>query len=435
MNRETTARRTARPEAAAQCPRDGSVKTGFRAPARSAEELVFWNYADSRVATERTELPFSPLFSVVCGCVRERSMSPESISLARRRADELSGDAGVVEGPLQGYHHETYVFPLPGEQVRWKCREPRPGPLWFDRRCFASEEELLRALQGRVDGIPDLIQAGSAGLQRFIEGETLGALYGSGSEIPSSLAGQIVSLFGQLARVRPDSLIAKRTCTSDDRAAEGDTARFLERLVLFTEERVYLRNMPDFKGLFYDLGLDGASFGKLREHVSGLTRRPFCLLHADLHRENFVVDGAGRLWTIDWELAMFGDPLYDLATHLYLMRYPKDQERRMTERWCETVEDVAPGSSAGWEADLPKLLAYKRAQSVFTDVIRTALSLTEEPEVDEHLLVRAGGGLQQVLHAATEPLGIESPTVEDVTTSLEKWYFKSYTPVGGMRRP
>ncbi|MEU0435926.1 aminoglycoside phosphotransferase family protein [Streptomyces sp. NPDC006290] len=352
----------------------------------------------------------------------------------------MSGDAGAVEGPLQGYHHETYVFPLPGgaagaEPVRWKCREPRPGLLWFDRRCFASEEQLLRALVGRIEGIPDLIQAGPAGLQRFIEGQTLGALYGSGSEIPPSLFGQIVSLFGQLARVRPDSLTAERTCKSADRAAEGDTAGFLERLILFTEKQVYQENRADFEGVFEALGLGEASFANLRKHVSGLTGRPFCLLHADLHRENFVVDAERRLWTIDWELAMFGDPLYDLATHLYLMRYPKDQEELMTEQWCAAVESAAPGSSAGWEKDLPKLLAYKRAQSVFTDVIRTALSLVEEPRVDERLLVHVGGKIQKVLSAATKPLEIEVPTVEDVTASLEKWYYKHYDPIGSKRLP
>lgn len=334
----------------------------------------------------------------------------------------------MVEGPLHGYHHETYVVPLPvrpgeAEPVRWKCREPRPGLLWFDRRCFASEEELLRALQGRIEGIPDLIQAGSAGLQRFIEGETLGTLYGSGDGIPSSFLGQIVSLFGQLARVRPDSLTAERTCTSVYRAAEGDSDGFLERLILFTEEEVYQRNMPDFKGLFCDLGLDEASFGKLRECVSGLTRRPFHLLHADLHRENFVVDGMGRLWTIDWELAMFGDPLYDLATHLYLMRYPRDQEDLMVEQWRKAVESesVVPGGSDGWEKDLPKLLDFKRAQSVFTDVIRTALSLEEERTVDARLLARAGDRIRQVLSAATVPLGIKVPARESVTAALGRW--------------
>ncbi|MFD5815213.1 phosphotransferase family protein [Streptomyces sp. NPDC127038] len=333
----------------------------------------------------------------------------------------------AVEGPIRGYHHETYVCPLPGgtgkgERGRWKCREPLPGLLWFDRRCFASEEELLGALDGRITGIPELIRVGSTGLQRFIEGKTLGALYTSGSEIPSSFTDQIVSLFGQLARIGPDSLDAARTCTPADRPREGDSAGFLERLILFTEERVYRHNMPGFEVLFRGLGLDAVSFAPLRERASRLTDRPFCLLHADLHRENLVVDGEERLWTIDWELAMFGDPLYDLATHLYLMRYPADQESRLIEQWCEAVESVTPGSSAGWEADLPRLLAYKRAQSVFTDVIRTALSLTEERTVDEGLLVQAGDRLQKVLSAATEPLGIEAPTPESVTAALGRWW-------------
>ncbi len=353
-------------------------------------------------------------------------MAPGTTSLARERAVELSGDESLVEGPLQGYHHETYVIPLPAEvkgaeQGRWKCREPRPDPLWFDRRCFASEEQVLRALDGRIEGVPGLIQAGSASLQRFIEGTTLGALHGSGTEIPFALFEQIVALFRQLAGVKIGSLDVERTCVPEDRPADGNTAGFMERLIVFTEDGVYRRNMQD-EVLFRGLGLDGDPFGILRERVSGLTARPFCLLHADLHRENFVVDAERRLWTIDWELAMFGDPLYDLATHLYLMRYPADQERWMTKHWCEAVERVAPGSSAGWKADLPKLLAFKQAQSVFTDVIRTALSLEEVGgAVDGDLLDAAGDRILTVLAAGAEPLGSEVPPMEKVTTSLGEW--------------
>ncbi|MEU8793250.1 phosphotransferase [Streptomyces sp. NPDC048643] len=358
-------------------------------------------------------------------------MSAQSASPALLRAVAVSGDADVVEGPLHGYHHETYVFPLPGGaeaagQVRWKCREPRPDLLWFDRRCFASEEQLLRSLEGRIDGIPELIEAGSARLQRFVEGHTLGRLYGSGTEVPEPLVRQVIALFGQLAAIRPGSLSAERTCEPADRATEADSSGFLERLVLFTEERVYRQNLPRFAGLFRDLGLDEDSFKKLRKRVSGLTERPFCLLHADLHRENFVVDAENRLWTIDWELAMFGDPLYDLATHLYLMRYPADQERRVVRRWREVVDGVTPRSSAGYADDLPKLLAYKRAQSVFTDVIRTALTLTPGPAsgpvTDRESLDRAGRRIEKVLIAAEGPLEIDrTPVTQDIVLALEKW--------------
>ncbi|MFB7595672.1 phosphotransferase family protein [Streptomyces sp. NPDC056160] len=358
--------------------------------------------------------------------------SRELASGARLHAVEASGDPGRVEGPLQGYHHETYVFALAGESGalrpgRWKCREPRSDLLWFDRRCFVSEEQLLAALHGRIGRIPDLVRVGGIGLQRFIEGRTLGALCASGNAVPGGLFRQIVDLFGQLVEVTPGMLTVERRCESADRPADGDTAAFLERLVHFAEERVYARNLPVFGGLFADLRIDGEAFKRLRKHLKGLRERPFCLLHADLHRENFIVDAERRLWTIDWELAMFGDPLYDLATHLYLMRYPRGQARRMTEAWRRTAEAVRPGSSRGWEHDLPLLVDFKKAQSVFTDVIRTALSLAADagagPDPDWQHLAELGGKLHRVLVAAAFPLALESvPAPATVVAALARWH-------------
>jgi len=332
-----------------------------------------------------------------------------------------------VVGPLHGYHHETYVFPLPGGPgpdgaARWKCREPRSGLLWFDRRCFVSEDQLLRALQGRITRIPDLIRADDVVLQRFIEGHTLKSSGGAGRALPQSVVDQIVDLFREMAHVAPDSLDVERSCCDEDRAVDGDTDGFLERLIHFAEERVYRANLPVFGSLFEDLGLGEVSFKNLREHVSGLTPRPFCLLHADLHRENFVLDPQGRLWTIDWELAMFGDPLYDLATHLYLMRYPKKQEEALVRRWCATVEEVRPGSSHGRQQDLPKLLDFKRAQSVFTDVIRQSLSLFDEERPGVRALGRASMKVHEVLRAAALPLGLTLPPgPADIKAALSAW--------------
>ncbi|MFF8596776.1 phosphotransferase family protein [Streptomyces sp. NPDC015220] len=353
-------------------------------------------------------------------------MSPEPASPALRRAVGLSGDPDALEGPLRGYHHETYAFPLPGEAGaarpgRWKCREPRGDLLWFDRRCFRSEEQLLSALQGRITGIPELIEVGGIGLQRFIEGRTLGSLCGSGHPVPEELFRQITGLFGRLIAVAPGTIGAERRCEAADRPADGDTDAFLERLVHFAEERVYAANLAEFGALFADLGLDDEAFKRLRKHLKGLRERPFCLLHADLHRENFIVDADGRLWTIDWELAMLGDPLYDLATHLYLMRYPRRQESRMTRAWCRTAERVRPGSSCGWEHDLGLLIDFKKAQSVFTDVIRGALALGPDPDPDPVRLADTGARLSRTLAAAVVPLGLESaPGPRHVVAALAR---------------
>ncbi|WP_405554716.1 phosphotransferase [Streptomyces sp. NBC_01171] len=352
-------------------------------------------------------------------------MSPETVSIARLNAAEASGDDKVVEGPLQGYHHETYVFPLAGEAARrhpgrWKCREPRDGLLWFDRRCFASEERLLTALGDRVPRVPGLVEVGGMRLMRFIEGTTLGALHPSGSEVPEALCRQITELFGKLAAIGPDDVTAERRCAAEDRPADGDSDGFLERLVHFTEHRVHRRNLDRFERLFAELGLTETAFKHLRAQVHGLSRRPFCLLHADLHRENFIVDPVDRLWTIDWELAMVGDPLYDLATHLHLMRYPAAQAREIAARWHTTVRAVRPGSVRGWADDLAPLLAYKRAQSVFTDVIRSALAL-EGPAAPPAVVLAVK--LREILVRGARPLGLtDVPDAGRVATALTRWH-------------
>ncbi|WP_371598483.1 phosphotransferase [Streptomyces sp. NBC_00564] len=325
-------------------------------------------------------------------------MSPEAPEIPLRVA-AASAALDAVEGPLSGYHHETYVFPLLAEagtgfQGRWKCREPRANLLWFDRRCFESEERLLYDLQWRIDVVPEVARVGGVDLQRFIEGSTLGELHPSGEAVPGALFEQILGLFGQLGTVTASTLLVERRCEPQDRAEEGDSAGFLERLICFTEERVYEENLIAYEGLFADLGLDADAFRQLRKRVAVLRDRPFSLLHADLHRENFIVDPNGKLWAIDWELAMFGDPLYDLATHLYLMRYPQAQERLMIQRWCGIVEEIRPDSSQGWCDDLPRLFEFKKAQSVFTDVIREPQSLDVQGKLDRQRLRRAGWKLR-----------------------------------------
>ncbi|MGW3360485.1 phosphotransferase [Streptomyces bungoensis] len=363
-------------------------------------------------------------------------MSPETASTARLHAVEISRDARVVEGPLQGYHHETYVFPLHGEAGRlrpgrWKCREPRADLLWFDRRCFVSEEQLLKALRGRVQGIPEIVEIGGTGLQRFIEGRTLGSLCRSRTPVPEVFRHQILDLFRQLAAIAPGTIEVGRRCEAEDRPDDGDTEAFLERLVHFTEHQVYRPNLDRFGRLFLDLGLDGDAFKHLRKHVSGLRERPFCLLHADLHRENFIVDAGQRLWTIDWELAMVGDPLYDLATHLHLMRYPARQAQTMAEQWCAAVEEVRPGSGNGWRQDLGRLLGYKKAQSVFTDVIRTALTLDADQGTGRRGLAPAVTKLARILADAAAPLGLEAvPEPHRIVTALVRWHERH-----GTRRP
>ncbi|MFI9587163.1 phosphotransferase [Streptomyces sp. NPDC052236] len=337
-----------------------------------------------------------------------------------------------MEGPLKGYHHETYAFPLPDANggvgaVRWKCREPRPGILWFDRRSFASEAALIRALAGHVSSVPEIMEVDGIGLQRFIEGRTLGSYGQPGVPVAEPHMAQIARLFSELAAISPDVLPLDRQPSDagrvTEKAADGDSAGFAACLIRFTEERVYREQLPVYGRLFETLGVTEDGLLRLRERARSLTSRPFQLLHGDLHRENFIVDGDDRLWTIDWELAMFGDPLYDLGTHLHLMRYPAEQEAVVALRWRDTVEAVRPGSSRGWQEDLPYVLQFKRAQSVYTDVIRSALAVGGGRKLDRRLLPAASRKLHDVLGRAGTALGLTAvPSVRQIAKALTDWH-------------
>ncbi|MEU3461639.1 aminoglycoside phosphotransferase family protein [Streptomyces sp. NPDC006733] len=347
-----------------------------------------------------------------------------------------------VEGPFQGYHNVTYAVRLdPGSPLglgarRMKLREPRPGVFWFDLRVFRSEDQLLPVLQGRIPRIPLVTKIdGHASAISFIEGRTLGSLRGQGGStmVGPGFLDQIEELFRHLAAFDVAELPAtpQRPCRCALLRGDGSSTAFLRGVVHFTRKHVYAPHRKRFAQLLADLDVPEGVLGRFGRELPQLTRRPYRLLHGDLHRQNFIVDADGGLWTIDWELALVGDPLYDLATHLHLMRYPLPQEREVTLRWKRAVGEAA---ARGADEDLPHYRAYKRIQSVFTDVIRGATGL--DAALDHAQLRQVAATVWRTLRAAQEPLGLEKVVSRVVVeAAFEAWHRRHAAPVTGGRGP
>lgn len=80
------------------------------------------------------------------------------------------------------------------------------------------------------------------------------------------------------------------------------------------------------------------------------------LVHRDLRMENLLKDEKDSIWIIDWENAILGDPLYDLA--LFEIRYGKDT------LW----ENLAKGYKTETHKQAQKYLLYKIIALIgFTD--------------------------------------------------------------------
>ncbi|WP_367043409.1 HAD-IA family hydrolase [Streptomyces sp. Je 1-332] len=298
-----------------------------------------------------------------------------------------------------------------------KCRTPLAG-VEVVPRIWRSEAQLLSVVTRYLREVPRcLADFGDWSMHAYRAGQALSDVNPDGP-VDDELMSAFAEFFARTADVPEEELPPR----PEDWPQSGESRRFLDWLIDFTEEHVHRPNRQRFDTLFEAVGIkaDIVTNFKNDPHRPPLTSRPFCLLHTDVHRANVVID-RGELVVIDWELAIYGDPLHDLATHLVRMGYDKDEQRRMTSLWSEAMtraghEDMV----AGLDTDLGVYLDFEYAQSVFPDVMRAALALPPEPHENDY--VSASLKICRALRRAAEPLKlVDVPDEWQVVRALRDW--------------
>ncbi|MFE0174328.1 HAD family hydrolase [Streptomyces sp. NPDC059002] len=354
-------------------------------------------------------------------------------SLIRRLADAHRDrpDREVVAG----YHNINYVVPLGWSlalllrtmpfRARVKCRMPRDA-VEVVPRIWPSETELLAAVSRHLKEVPRCFRDfGDWSLHSYRAGRVLSELVPVGP-VGDPLLRSFAEFFARTAAVPEEELPPRPAGWPEP----GQSQRFLDWLIGFTEDRVHRPNRWRFGDLFEAVGIRADAMTAFRDDPGRppLTPRPFCLLHTDVHRANVVVDRK-QLAVIDWELAMYGDALHDLATHLVRMDYEKDEEARMRQFWAEEMERAGHADmTEGMADDLPVYVEFEYAQSVFPDVMRAALdllALPEEPAGEE--FAHAAWRVCRALRRAAEPLKLkEVPDEGRAERALRDWYDGPY---------
>ncbi|MFF1624045.1 phosphotransferase [Streptomyces sp. NPDC058272] len=330
----------------------------------------------------------------------------------------------------RGHHHLNYrVRPLTkGPSGLPECadgqsvtvREPIPSALPVVIRTWQDEAELLDRIRCFLPHVPRcLVKRGDLMILTYMDGVPLASICPDGKPVDSGLIAALAALLADMTQVRRQHL--PPLPPSWPRSSRSGRA-FLRTLAHAAEEQIRQRNWAEYGGLFAMLGIPEDALVRFAERVPTLIRRPFSLLHTDLHRGNVIVTSGAEppLVCVDWELASFGDPLHDLATHLVRMQYPDDQWPEVIEAWREAMCGRRSNAVDGLDRDLKHYLAFERAQSVYPDVMRAATSLGDS--YDQRDLDAATYAVHRALVAAEEPLRLKKvPDESEIERVLFRW--------------
>jgi hypothetical protein len=267
------------------------------------------------------------------------------------------------------YHHNIRVDTAEGPVI---VRVPIPGADVMDLRLW-DEPDILAAIGSVVDTAPRLIQVSDRPafqIHSFVPGAVLNQVAPRGVPVPEHVIPDVAALFANLAAI-PAHQLPERP---DDWPSDGDTAGFARRLAA-DSRRVYAANRAAHTDLYQRLDIPGDPFAPVDSRWATLTARPFVLVHSDVHRKNIIVHN-GRSFFLDWELALFGDPVYDLAVHLHKMTYLPDEQEKLVAIWSREMPGPHTTHAA---ADLETYLVHEQIKSALVDSVRYAQAFAGAP--------------------------------------------------------
>lgn len=262
---------------------------------------------------------------------------------------------------MSGYYNDNVRVGTPEGPVLVRIPVERADQM--DLRVW-DECEVLRAVSRHVDRIPRLLHASSGPpfqIHEFVTGRQLNEVAPRGTRVPPDLIPAVVGLFRRLGAIGPGELPPLPGTWPED-GSSPDFGRMLSGIT----QRVFDGNRQQFGGLFREFGIPDDPLAGVVAAWPTMTPRPFRLVHADIHRRNILMSPRGAVF-LDWELALWGDPVYELAVHVHKMTYLDDELATLLSGWESAAE---PAVIRNWRADLDTYLRHERIKSAIVESVR-----------------------------------------------------------------
>ena len=148
-----------------------------------------------------------------------------------------------------------------------------------------------------------------------------------------------------------------------------------------------------------------------------LTKRPWRLIHSDIHRANMIEQENGRLVIIDWELALYGDVLYCIASHLHRSRFFPHEKEIISKRIYEHLPEEF---QKNYMKDLSFYMDFEALNSVVSDTVRFP-DLFRKNVLPRSILEELSVYYADNLNRISDLLGTRKTTPEKAMIWFEEW--------------
>lgn len=331
------------------------------------------------------------------------------VNLTAQMARDAYEAAIASSDGLAGYYNRNYRVHTPAGTVL--VRIPIAGADEMDIRRFPEHETLRIARQHGVFA-PEVLylsQEPPYEIHQYIDGVRGDTALALDCPLPPHFLGDIVSTLKALHNVTHQEL----PTVSGAWPADGDTDGFFRRLV-YNTQRVYDESVDTYGWLYDRIGVPTDPLTQLISESEQLQSRPFRLCHCDIHRKNIIINDS-RTWLLDWEHALWGDPVYDLAVHLHKMTYRPEDETKFLDL---AVSVLDRDTTQGVQTDCALYRRHERMKSVIVDTIRYRKQATAPHSSDAGIIALASKLAPKT--AATVPLwGNRALSVDEAVALLK----------------
>ena len=313
---------------------------------------------------------------------------------------------------LAGFYNENYR--LVHENEAFLFRFPKDNEELFDPRPFR-EAEVYNILEGKGLPIPEVLYVSpdqTFMVQKFIEGSLIDEVYPPGQSIPEDHIDQMAKFYADIAALDVDisEIIAL------DWPRKGPMLTFLEKL-LETAWLIYERHQATHGSMYEFLHIPSDPFSIFLKRAAELHKRPWRLIHADIHRGNMIEQEDGQLMIIDWELALYGDILYCVASYMHRCRFFPDEKSRIA---FKIYEALPPEFQKNFMKDLSFYLDYEALNSVITDTVRFP-RLLKAGKTSNTTMHELSVYYSDNLNRISELLGTRKTTPEKAMEWFKEW--------------